>query len=77
MGRELLTAEAGDLRIAGVILLERACDNPALESLLCEYVGNPLYYYDVVTWLDRCLYASGRFGEGFRARLRTLSPLEA
>ncbi len=55
--RDLLTAESSEKRLRGVYYLMKKLANSELERLLQEYIERNTYYYDVVTWLDRLLYA--------------------
>lgn len=56
---ELLAHDQEDLRIAAVVQLRKLLDNQRLEEILRKYSGRGSYFYDVVTWLDRLLYAPG------------------
>jgi len=44
-------------------------DVETLENLLDNYLKQETYYYNVVTWIDRYLYAMGRYQEFFRMKL--------
>lgn len=49
-------------------LCERA-SREELEQLLNRYTMPPRYFYDVVCWLDRILYAPARLGEAYKTQL--------
>ncbi|MFB0533619.1 MAG: hypothetical protein ACETWR_01415 [Anaerolineae bacterium] len=48
-----------------------------MEKMLDEYYDNRFYYYNVVTWLDRYLFAPGRYGEFLRNQLIRILEEEA
>jgi HEAT repeat protein len=52
-------------RILGVQYLSKRVSRAELEQLLDEYGGTDTYYYNVVTWLDRLLYAPSPLREMF------------
>ena len=54
---ELLTNENGDIRVSAVGLLRKRLDNKSLIGLLHKYSNRDTYFYNVVTWLDRMIYA--------------------
>jgi hypothetical protein len=55
--RELLNDEDQNNRVRGILFLVKRLSRMDLERLLDEYMGQPKYYYNVVTHLDRFLYA--------------------
>jgi HEAT repeat protein len=55
--RGLLNDEAASNRVQGIQYLSKRLTADELKQLLDEYPGKGTYYYDVVTWLDRLLYA--------------------
>lgn len=69
IARELLFSETDDIRLTSLALLVQELNDEALESLLDEYVVGGQYYYNVVSWLDKCIYAPNPFVELFKAQL--------
>lgn len=72
LSKDLLENEKDDIRLLGVAVLVKICTNEQLEEILDEYLSRKSYYYNVVTSLDRCLYASGRYGVYFKEKLLSL-----
>jgi hypothetical protein len=54
---ELLSHEDGDLRLAAVGELHKRVDSAWLAEVLKKYIEQERYFYNVVAWLDRLLYA--------------------
>ena len=71
LSQELLTSVFDDVREAAIAHLVRHNDRASLEGLLSEYVGRAHYYYNVVTWLDRCLYAPGDYRDVYERSLQS------
>lgn len=69
VAKDLLNEDNTDKRMRGIGVLVKFCGKEELEDLLDEYIGGTTYYYNVVTWLDRTLYAPGRYGETFKKEL--------
>jgi HEAT repeat protein len=69
LAQRLLLSENAEIRLAGLSVLARHLNHSELEKTLDEYYGNRFYYYNVVTWLDRYLFAPSRYGEFFRNQL--------
>jgi len=44
-------------------------DESQFEKLLARYIRSPSYYYNVVVWLDRLLYAPDPFKEAYKGQL--------
>ena len=65
----LLKSEIEDRRLDGLSILLSSLNEIELEKFLDDYLSQGTYYYNVVTWLDRCLYAIGPFRELFRSKL--------
>ena len=63
--RALLNDEQASNRVQGVHYLSKRLGREELEQLLDEYPNEGTYYYDVVTWLDRLLYAPQSLREMF------------
>ena len=65
----LLTNSDGGLREKALAVLVRKLKEDELENLLKTYTERPTYYYNVVCWLDRILYAPQPLREFFDAQL--------
>jgi len=72
ISRAMLNADHTDKRLRGLALLVKFCTKAQLEALLDEYIATSPHYYNVVAWLDKTLYAPGRYGEFFRKELLKL-----
>lgn len=71
VAKDLLRTDNTDKRLRGLAVLLKFCAPTEMEALLDEYMENPPYYYNVVTWLDRLLYAPGRYGESFKTEMQS------
>ena len=69
ISRAMLSADDDYKRLRGLAILIKFCEKAELEALLDEYMATSPHYYNVVTWLDKTLYAPGRYGEFFRNEL--------
>lgn len=69
LARKKLTSRSADVRLraAATVILQSAPGDVLRE--LNEYLGSETYYYDVVTWFDRCLFAPGRYRSAYREQL--------
>jgi hypothetical protein len=67
--KDFLHDEDGGLRIQSVFWLSKRLQRSDLEAVLLDYVESGTYYYDVVTSLDRLLYAPPRLRESFAREL--------
>jgi len=65
----LLKSEIEDRRLDGVAILLHYLNETELEKFLDDYLKQDTYYYNVVTWLDKCLYAVGSFKDLFKSKL--------
>ena len=54
---ELLGDGNGTNRVRALYYFSKRLQSADLEELLKEYIRKETYYYNVVTWLDRLLYA--------------------
>ena len=70
----LLKSEIEDRRLDGLSILISSLNEIELEKFLDAYISQGTYYYNVVTWLDKCLYAVGVFKDLFKSKM--LSRLE-
>lgn len=55
---EMLSDASEKIRLASVSALRSRLDHAGMEQLLARYVSAETYYYNVVTWLDRLIYAA-------------------
>jgi len=69
ISRVMLSEDDTDKRLIGLAILIKFCKKAELEAILDEYIATSPHYYNVVTWLDKTLYAPGRYGECFRKEL--------
>jgi hypothetical protein len=60
-----------DIRVITVAYLMKALGHRRvkLEQILDKYLENQTYYYNVICWLDRILYAPRKFNELYRKQL--------
>jgi hypothetical protein len=65
----LLSHEGEDLRIAAVGQIRKKVDHERLADLLHKYTGLERYFYNVVTWFDRLLYAPAPISMYYEAEL--------
>jgi hypothetical protein len=69
---ERMLLENNDVvRRKSVAFFTLTCERDELEELLVRYTGQPTYYYDVVCWLDRILYAPAQLREMFLRQLES------
>ena len=59
--KELLYSKNEDQRLNALAALFKICGFEGLQGLLNDYLIPASYYYNVVTWMDRCSYAIGRY----------------
>jgi hypothetical protein len=64
-----LQSKNDDFRLKALAILVKDAPKDIIEELLKGYCNEESYYYNVVTWLDRYLYAPGIFGDYFRKEL--------
>lgn len=62
----LLTSSSGAVRLRALAYFAKTQSEPQLEQLLQSYLAKSSYYYDVVCWLDRFLYAPSLLRAKFR-----------
>jgi hypothetical protein len=67
--REFLRDEDEAFRIRSLCWLVKHLERRDMETSLLAYVESGTYYYDVVTWLDRLLYAPPHLRESFARKL--------
>ncbi|MHC2994144.1 MAG: hypothetical protein IBV53_01370 [Candidatus Atribacteria bacterium] len=65
----LLKSEIEDRRLDGLSILLSSLNEIELEKFLDDYIRQDTYYYNVVTWLDKCLYAVGTFKDLFKSKM--------
>lgn len=67
----MLYDEKDDVRLIALSYLANAFSYDELESVLENYPNNyRYYYYNVICWLDRILYAPSGLREMFSDRLK-------
>jgi hypothetical protein len=59
--KELLYSENENLRLNALAVLCKIYEFQELQGLLNDYLTPDSYYYNVVTWMDRYLYAIGKY----------------
>jgi len=67
--KELLYEKNEDLRLNALAVLYKIYDFQGLQGLLNDYLAPESYYYNIVTWIDRCLYAIGRYQVYYQSKL--------
>jgi HEAT repeat protein len=67
--KNLLNSKIDNHRLDGLSILFRYLNETELEKILNDYIKQNTYYYDIITWLDRCLYTVGPYKELFRSKL--------
>lgn len=68
--RDFLHDEDAGFRLRSLYWLSKRLEKADLEATLAAYVENGTYYYDIVTWLDRLLYAPRRLRDSFARKLQ-------
>jgi HEAT repeat protein len=63
---EMLLSEHDNIRLVGAALIIKNYDSDQLESLLRSYLGNEVYYYDVVTYVDRAIHSPPQIRDIYR-----------
>lgn len=66
---ELLPNDNEEIRLLGVAYLLRASSDDFLRDVLIGYLSRDTYYYNVVCWLDRVLYAPEPLRTAYRNEL--------
>src|ERR1022692_3941794 len=75
--KELLSHEDADLRVGAVGQIRKRVDNDRLADLLQSYTELGTYYYNVVVWLDRLIYAPPPISSHYESELeRKLASLD-
>jgi spore coat protein CotH len=69
MAMKLLKNERDKVRLEGLAIFVSTVAADKVEDLLDYYLEQEAYYYNVVTWLDRCVYSVGRYREHFQRTL--------
>jgi HEAT repeat protein len=65
----LLKSEIEDRRLDGLAILISSLNEIELEKFLDNYISQDTYFYNVVTWLDKCLYAVGAFKDLCKSKM--------
>ena len=67
--KEFLHDSDAEFRLSSLLWLSKRLARNELEAALASYLSNETYYYDVVTWLDRLLYAPEHLRGPFARKL--------
>ena len=67
--KSLLQSKVDQRREQAVAIIANQFNPEELESLLTDYISQGSYYYNVVTWLDRCLYSKGSYLSFYKSKL--------
>jgi HEAT repeat protein len=70
----MLLENSDVVRRKSIAFFAQAYEQDDLESLLDRYIAQPTYYYDVICWLDRILYAPAQLKAMFLRQLETELP---
>lgn len=65
----LLCSKNDEIRLLTAAYAIKTCSRPQLVSLLNRYLSGETYYYDVVCWLDRVLFAPKELSQGYKKKL--------
>ena len=71
MAKNLLNSKDEKIRLEALSILVKRYSSEKLEKLLSDYTSQQTYYYNVVSWIDRCLYSKGLFRKFFHEKLRS------
>lgn len=69
IAQDLLQAETDERRVNALAVFVSQYNSSELEKLLNDYISQESYYYNVVTWLDRCLYSKGEYLHFYKTKL--------
>jgi hypothetical protein len=65
----MLTEESDVVRRKALAFIVVKSSHDENEGVLARYLAQPRYYYDVVCWLDRILYAPDQLRQTYCAKL--------
>jgi hypothetical protein len=65
----LLWSKTDEIRLLATAYAVKTWTRQRLALLLKRYLSADTYYYDVVCWLDRVLYAPGDLAQGYKKKL--------
>ena len=65
----LLCSKNDEIRLLAAAYAVKTWTRRKLVSLLKRYLSGETYYYNVVCWLDRVLYAPGDLAQGYKKKL--------
>ena len=71
IAKTLLKNDKDEIRIKGLSIIFKKYSIKELEKFLTDYTKQKTYYYNVVTWIDRCLYSKGQYRKFFHGELKT------
>jgi len=69
LAKNLLQSKTDEIREEAVAIIVNQLNFEDLKNLLNEYISQSTYYYNVVTWLDRCLYSKEPFLNLYKSKL--------
>ncbi|MHB8068814.1 MAG: DUF4062 domain-containing protein [Desulfobaccales bacterium] len=69
LANNIISFKDDQRRLEGLAILVKKYNDKQLEKLLDKYISMEYYYYNIVTWIDRYLYAKGKYKEYYRKRL--------
>lgn len=69
LAKKLLGFKTDKRRLEGLAILCEKYSSKQLEALLGEYINKKSYYYNVVSWIDKCIYSKGRYRSFFHNEL--------
>jgi len=69
LAKDSLYSDRDQLRLIGVAVLINVLNEASLKELLNEYLKSPKYYYNVVSWFDKYLYAPDRYKTYFKEQI--------
>ena len=69
IAKELLMHKSDDIRIYAISYLAHLLTNKNLSGLLSSYVSGTTYYYNVVCWLDRIIFAPPKIRSFYKKEL--------
>jgi hypothetical protein len=74
MALDLLESKVDKRRLEALSIVADQCnyDSNELEVLLDAYISRQSYYYNVVTWIDRCLNTKGQYYKYFKSKLSSM-----
>lgn len=66
----LMKNDNESIRLFSLSYICHLLKNNTLDSLLDRYISSSGYYYDVVSWLDKCLFSQNKFSKSYKKELK-------